>query len=98
MRMAGRSIEEWKRRREVAVEFLIERARLERLTSYSELEATILRRTKFEALDFARIDERMAMADMLGQISEWSFHQHDGVMLSALVIYLNENEPGPGFY
>ena len=77
--------------------FLIERARLSRLTTYTELSATIARRTGVAAFDFAREDERAAMGHLLGLIVERN-RPGTGLMISALVSYLNANDAGPGFF
>lgn len=77
--------------------FLIERARLARLTSYTELNATIVRRTGLPGFDFSRQDERAAMGHLLGLIVERN-RPANGLMISALVSYLDANDAGPGFY
>ena len=77
--------------------FLTERARLERLTSYTELNATLIRRTGLPGFDFSRQDERAAMGHMLGLIVDRN-RPATGLMLSALVTYLDANDAGPGFY
>jgi hypothetical protein len=77
--------------------FLIERARLARLTSYTELNATLTRRTGLAGFDFNRQDERAAMGHLLGLIVERN-RPATGLMISALVTYLDANDAGPGFY
>ena len=77
--------------------FLIERARLERLTSYTELNASLIRRTGLPVFDFSRQDERAAMGHLLGLIVERN-RPATGLMISALVTYLDANDAGPGFY
>jgi hypothetical protein len=57
----GRSNEEWTELAETATAFLIERAKLRKLTSYTELNATLIRRTGLRGFDFNRQDERAAM-------------------------------------
>jgi hypothetical protein len=76
--------------------FLIERARLARLTTYTELNATLARRTSLPGFDFDRQDERAAMAHLLGLIVERN-RPATGLMISALVTYLDANDAGPGF-
>src|SRR5262249_21250007 len=47
--------------------------------------------------DFDLDDERHAMGELLGQLSEQSFAQA-GLLISVLVQYLNANDAGAGFY
>ncbi|MFE2283048.1 hypothetical protein ACFXDJ_02555 [Streptomyces sp. NPDC059443] len=95
--MYGRSDEEWDELAEVGLEFLIDRARLNRPTSYTELNATLVRRVGGSGFDFSRADERAAMGHLLGLIVERN-RPESGLMISALVHYLNANDAGPGFY
>jgi len=50
-----------------------------------------------DAFDFERADERAAMGELLGLIVERN-RPETGLMISALVHYLGENDAGPGFY
>lgn len=93
----GRSEEEWDRLVSAGRVFLEEKARLGNLTSYTGMNAVLVRRTGLRAFNFDREDERAAMGHLLGLIVDETFPQ-TGVLPSALVKYLNENEPGPGFY
>lgn len=77
--------------------FLIERARLTRLTSYTELNATLARRTGLPGFDFDRQDERAAMGHLLGLIVARN-RPATKLMISSLVTYLDANDAGPGFY
>jgi len=77
--------------------FLIERARLGRLTSYTELNAMLERRTGFRRFDFELQAERTAVGHLLGLIVERN-RPVTGLMISALVIYLDGNDAGSGFY
>ncbi|WP_172639439.1 hypothetical protein [Streptomyces tailanensis] len=95
--MYGRSDEEWDELAEAGLEFLIERARLNRPTSYTELSATLVRRVGGRGFDFSRADERAAMGHLLWLIVQRN-HPESGLMLSAFVHYLNTNDAGPGFY
>jgi hypothetical protein len=79
------------------LEFLIERARLQKLTSYTELDATLMRRTGLPGFDFSRADERAAMGHLLYLIVELN-RPVTGLMISALVSYLDANDAGSGFY
>ncbi len=93
----GRTDEEWDRLVEAGLQFLLERARLDKVTSYSEMNVTVARRTGLHPFDFERADERAAMGYLLGLIVDATF-PNTGVMLSALVHYLGENDAGPGFF
>lgn len=77
--------------------FLVEQARLGRLTSYTELNTVLGQRTNVRTFDFDLDSERAAMGELLGAINERE-RSASGLMISALVIYLNENDAGPGFY
>ncbi|MDW6061021.1 hypothetical protein SAZ11_27155 [Streptomyces sp. FXJ1.4098] len=82
-------------------EFLVERAKLGKLTSYTELNVTLAGRTGCRAFNFARADERAAMGRLLGLIVERDQEiapSDPPLMLSALVNYLSANDAGPGFY
>jgi hypothetical protein len=93
----GRSNEEWTTLAETATAFLIERAKLRKVTSYTELNATLVRRTGLRSFDFNRQDERAAMGYLLGLVVEGNYPETN-LMLSALVHYLDSNDAGPGFY
>ncbi|MEU8822323.1 hypothetical protein [Streptomyces sp. NPDC048636] len=97
----GRESSEWDRLVDAGREFLIERAKLGKLTSYTELNVTLSRRTGYRAFDFERADERAAMGHLLGLIVERDQQINPSdppLMLSALVNYLTANDAGPGFY
>jgi hypothetical protein len=87
----------WDEMAEAGEAFLVERARMGRPTSYTELNATLARRTGLPGFDFSRQDERAAMGHLLGLIVERN-RPVTGLMISALVTYLNANDAGPGFY
>lgn len=93
----GRTAEEWDRLVEAGTEFLLERARLKKVTTYTEMNATLTRRTGVRPFDFDRADERAAMGHLLGLIVDATY-PNTGLMLSALVHYLGENDAGEGFY
>jgi hypothetical protein len=78
-------------------EFLNAKARLERTTSYTEMNTVLARRTGVREFDFDLDGERRAMGELLGQLSERSFAQA-GLLISVLVQYLHANDAGPGFY
>ncbi|GAA1002673.1 hypothetical protein STXM2123_1570 [Streptomyces sp. F-3] len=101
MSVYGRANSEWDELAEAGRNFLIERARLGKLTSYTELNATLVRRTGCRPFDFQRADERAAMGHLLGLIVERDQEiapSDPPVMLSALVVYLDSNDAGTGFY
>ena len=93
----GRDDENWDRLADAGLAFLVERARLETLTSYTELNATLERRTGLPGFDFARADERAAMGHLLYLIVERN-RPATRRMISALVTYLGANDAGTGFY
>jgi hypothetical protein len=93
----GRDDLVWDELARVGLEFLVERARLGKLTSYTELNATLVRRAGVPGFDFSRADERAAMGHLLYLIVELN-RPLTGLMISALVVYLDANDPGGGFY
>lgn len=97
MSMYGRDDMEWDLLTEVGLRFLIERAQLRKVTSYTELNTVLERRTGLRRFDFERADERAAMGHLLGLIVERE-QPTTGLMISALVNYLDANDAGPGFY
>jgi hypothetical protein len=93
----GRDDLAWDELVRAGLEFLLERARLEKLTSYTELNATLMRRTGLPGFDFSRADERAAMGHLLYLIVELN-RPTTGLMISSLVSYLGANDAGSGFY
>jgi hypothetical protein len=93
----GRSQGEWDDLTKAGLTFLIEQAKLQRTTTYSELNDTLRRRTGHRPFDFDLESERAAMGELLGLIVDQN-RPTTHLMISALVIYLNENDAGPGFY
>jgi hypothetical protein len=93
----GRDEAEWNRLVDAGSVFLVERARLRKLTSYTELNATLVRRTGARPFDFEQDGERRALGALLETIGERNRPQTD-VMITALVNYLDQNDAGPGFY
>lgn len=94
----GRHEADWDLLAEAGEAFLIERARLGRLTSYTELNAVLERRTGLRRFDFELQAERTAMGHLLGLIVVERNRPTTGLMISALVIYLDGNDAGSGFY
>jgi hypothetical protein len=93
----GRDQTDWDLLAEAGEEFLIERARLGKFTSYTEMNATLERRTGLRRFDFNMQADRAAMGHLLGLIVERN-RPVTGLMISALVIYLDGNDAGSGFY
>ncbi|MDB1086448.1 hypothetical protein PJ985_02525 [Streptomyces sp. ACA25] len=97
----GRADSEWQQLVHTGHGFLVERATLGKLTSYTELNVTLARRTGCRPFDFGRADERAAMGRLLRLIVERDQEiapSDPPVMLSSLVNYLGANDAGSGFY
>ncbi|MFG3291690.1 hypothetical protein ACGF3G_23145 [Streptomyces sp. NPDC048179] len=97
----GRADSEWEELVHAGRGFLVERAKLGTLTSYTELSVTLAGQTGCRPFDFERADERAAMGHLLGMIVERDQEiaaSDPPVMLSALVTYLGANDAGSGFY
>lgn len=94
----GRDEDEWRTLIEAGIEFLRERGEMERTTSYTEFNAALARRTGKRQFDFNLDSERAAIGHLLEQISEAAYESCGGLLLSALVQYLDSNDAGPGFY
>jgi hypothetical protein len=94
----GRDPADWDLLSVAGEQFLIERARLGRLTSYTELNATLERHTGLRRFDFDLQAERAAVGHLLGLIVVERNRPVTGLMISALVIYLDGNDAGSGFY
>lgn len=95
--MYGRDEDEWKELVEETVDFLADQARLARLTTYTELNTVLAQRTGHRPFDFAQASERAAMGSLLGAAVDRTLSDCSA-MISAIVIYLNANDAGPGFY
>jgi hypothetical protein len=93
----GREDSEWCQLVDAGLAFLVERARLRKVTSYTELNTTLARRTGARPFDFEQDGERRAMGALLETIGERN-RPESGVMITALVNYLDQNDAGPGFY
>jgi len=65
--------------------------------SYTELNPALERRTGLMGFDVMHADERAAMGHLLYLIVMRDWPQ-TRLMLSALVLHLNGNDPGSGFY
>lgn len=97
MSLYGRDDDTWERLTTAGLDFIVQRARLENVTTYTELNATLVHRTGIPGFDFDREDERAAMGHLLGLIVERNYPTTN-LMISALVRYLDANDAGPGFY
>lgn len=93
----GRQDDEWDVLVRAGKQFLRERAVLKRDTSYTEMSVTLARRTGYPPFDFSEQAERTAMGYLLGRIVQETYPTV-GAMMSALVIYLDANDAGSGFY
>jgi hypothetical protein len=69
--------------------------RLERVTSYTEMNMVLAQGTGHRCLYFDQESERAAMGYLLGRISDREFHP-TGVLVSAIVNYLDANDAGLG--
>jgi hypothetical protein len=94
----GRDEADWDLLLAAGEEYLIECARVGRLTSYTELNVALERRTGLRRFDFEMQAERAAMGHLLGLIVKERNHPVTGMLISALVVYIDGNDPGPGFY
>jgi hypothetical protein len=93
----GRPQSEWDELEGACLEFLLERAQSGVLTTYTEFNAVLVRRTGLAALDFSQAMDRAAMGHLLGLVADRTFAE-SGLLISALCKFLNENGPGNGFY
>jgi hypothetical protein len=93
----GRTADEWGKLVDHGLRFLIEQARMGRTTTYTEMNAVLERRTGVRPFDFSQDGERAAIGELLGRIVERDVPE-SGQMISAIVIYVDENDAGPGFY
>lgn len=97
MALYGRDDLVWDELADAGLAYLIDRAQRRRLTSYSEFNAALVQRTGLSGFDFSRADERVAMGHLLGRIVALN-RPETGLMISALVCYLDANHAGSGFY
>ncbi|NED97126.1 hypothetical protein G1H11_17650 [Phytoactinopolyspora alkaliphila] len=95
--MYGRDDREYADLLDETIRFLGERARLERDTSYTELRSVLARRTGYPPFDFGLDRDRAGMGQLLGD-SVTRTYPEIGAMISSIVVYLNANDAGPGFY
>jgi hypothetical protein len=93
----GRSEEQWEELVGTCERWLKDVASRGRVTTYTETNAVLARRTGQPPFNFESEHDRAAMGELLGTVVDATLDE-DGVMLSALVHYLNHNDAGPGFY
>jgi hypothetical protein len=91
----GRSEQEWARLAEVGKKFLVERAVQRRTTSYTEFNAALVNRVDTAGFNFDLDADRAAIGEPLGQIPEDALAETGGLLISALVQYLDTNDAGP---
>jgi hypothetical protein len=97
-RVHGYSDDQWNTLVSRAVGLLEDHARRNEVTSYSELNAALADSAGTKPFDFNKGNhERNSMGALLVAANDLTYNRING-MLSALVKYLNENDPGPGFY
>jgi hypothetical protein len=77
--------------------FLAERAQLGRTTSYTELNTVLHGPIGARPFDFAKDSERAAMGALLGAVAQEQLPVV-GALVSSIVLYLNDNDAGSGFY
>ncbi len=94
--MFGRSDDEWDAIVDDAISFLQEQAKLKRVTTYTALNTALASRGHVP-FDFELEIDRKAIGSVLGHVVSKTIGD-SGVMLSAIVAYLNRNDAGPGFY
>lgn len=92
-----RTEEDWERLTTAAVQWLEQVAKMQRQSSYTEVNQVLKQRTGVRAFDFDLESERAAMGKLLGRVTAGAFDSV-GAMLSSIVVYLNANDAGPGFY
>jgi len=97
MSISGRDELEWNALVGEASRHLKQQARLERTTSYTELSEVLHSRTGFPPFDFGTDGGRAAMGDLLGEVARANV-QEVGALLSSIVVYVNGNDAGAGFY
>lgn len=93
----GREESEWQELVDATAEFLAEQARLGRLTSYTEVNTVLHQRTGLRPFDFNQDGERAALGDLLGEVATAKL-QEVGALVSSIVVYLDQNDAGPGFF
>src|SRR5262249_7070949 len=102
--MYDRTETEWTDLEAAGWDFLLSRARKPHpITTYTELNAVLAHRTGQPPWKFYRQADGAAMGELLGRLTDRSFEQTKyrpggGLMISALCMYLDQNDVGQGFY
>jgi hypothetical protein len=95
--MCGRTDLEWNELTDAVIGFLAERARAGALTTYTAVNNELMLRTGHAPFDFGTDKDRAAMGQLLGTAVELTYAEV-GAMVSAIVTYVDGNDPGPGFF
>jgi hypothetical protein len=93
----GRADDEWQQLVDATAEFLAQQARLARLTSYTEVNTVVHQRTGLRPFDFDQESERAAFGAVLGEVAAAKLPEV-GALISSIVVYLGQNDAGPGFF
>jgi hypothetical protein len=83
--MHGRDESEWGELTSEAIRFLGQQARLQRLTSYTEVNAVLAQRTGNPLFNFGSGRDRAAMGQLLGDAVDRTFPEINA-MISSVVI------------
>lgn len=94
--MFGRNDDEWDAIVADTQTFLEGQARLRRVTSYTDVN-NALSAAGHTPFDFSTQRDRNAVGAVLGDVVNRTVAD-TGVMLSAIVTYIDRNDAGPGFY
>ena len=100
----GRTEAEWADLEDAGWDFLIGRARQPYpVTTYTEMNAVLAHRTGQPPWNFEYQADRTAMGELLGRLTDRSFaetkdHPGGALMISALCMYIDQNNIGKGFY
>jgi hypothetical protein len=102
--MYGRADAEWADLEAAGWDFLVSRARQPYpVTTYTEMNAVLAHRTGQRPWNFDLGADRAAMGELLGRLTDRSFAETKdrpggGLMISALCMFLDQNDVGRGFY
>jgi hypothetical protein len=103
--MYARTELEWEALEVAGWNFLITRAKRpgDPRTNYTEVNEILAERTDQPMWDFNFEHDRAAMGELLGRLVDRSYTEtkgqpSGGMMISAIVMFLNENGVGKGFY
>ena len=76
---------------------MVETARSGAYSSYTQVSDELAQRTGFRRFDFSDPGDRSAMGHLLARVAERDLPA-TGLLLTAIVLYLNGNDAGGGFY